>query len=179
VLRARRKELKLTLGDLAATSGLSVPFLSQIENGRANPSMQSLQDLAAALGTTAVDLVAAADETPGAHLVKADDNARDEGEAGSVRALVRGHRQLHALEFTGTTDRAAREFAHPNDEILYVVAGRAEVRAGTEVHDLTSGDTLYLPAGTKHAWTALTPATRVLLVGVNDHARVVLRDPDR
>ena len=53
--------LDLTLAAVAERSGLSVPFLSQIENERARPSMRSLQRMADALNTTAVELLAAAD----------------------------------------------------------------------------------------------------------------------
>ncbi|MDT7565916.1 MAG: hypothetical protein QOG76_4540, partial [Pseudonocardiales bacterium] len=51
VVRALRKELGRTLADVAAASGLSVPFLSQVENGRTSTSLRSLQALADALGT--------------------------------------------------------------------------------------------------------------------------------
>jgi len=37
---------------LAELAGLSQPFLSQVENGRAQPSMESLYRIATALGTT-------------------------------------------------------------------------------------------------------------------------------
>ncbi|GAB2726970.1 hypothetical protein [Nocardia thraciensis] len=45
----------------------------------------------------------------------------DPGEGGSVRSLVHGRRDLRALEFTGGTARGEREFAHDNDELIYVV----------------------------------------------------------
>lgn len=177
VVRARRKQLKRTLADVARASGLSVPFLSQIENGRANPSMRSLQDLADALDTSAVELVTKADSAVQANLVRAGENSLEAGPKGKVRSVVNGHRQLHALEFHGTTEHDDRDFSHPNDELLYVIKGRAEVSAGPETYELEAGDSLYLAAGTQHRWTARTEDTLVLIVGVNDHARVSLSLP--
>jgi XRE family transcriptional regulator, aerobic/anaerobic benzoate catabolism transcriptional regulator len=55
--RALRQEQGLTLRDLASRSGLSMRFLMDVEAGRGNISVRRLADLAAALQTTAADLV--------------------------------------------------------------------------------------------------------------------------
>lgn len=52
-LRALRKENKLTLKDLSLKSGISVSFISDIENGRRNPSIETLKILATSLGISA------------------------------------------------------------------------------------------------------------------------------
>ncbi|MFD8015137.1 helix-turn-helix domain-containing protein, partial [Streptomyces sp. NPDC059762] len=76
-VRRRRRALDLTLAEVAGRSGLSSPFLSQIENDRARPSMRSLQRIADALGTTAVQLLAASDATRTVDVVRA--GADDQG----------------------------------------------------------------------------------------------------
>jgi transcriptional regulator with XRE-family HTH domain len=48
-IRTRRKELKLTLQELATESGLSAPFISQAERNLTIPSLVSLLALAEAL----------------------------------------------------------------------------------------------------------------------------------
>lgn len=69
-VRKRRRALHLTLAAVSARSGLSVPFLSQIENERARPSMRSLERVADALETTAVELLAASDTARTVDLVR-------------------------------------------------------------------------------------------------------------
>ena len=54
-IRERRLARGLTLTTLASQAELSQPFLSQIENGRARPSMMSLYRIAYALGTPIED----------------------------------------------------------------------------------------------------------------------------
>ncbi|MFE4635386.1 helix-turn-helix domain-containing protein [Streptomyces sp. NPDC056773] len=199
-IRRRRRALDLTLAEVAARSGLSSPFLSQIENDRARPSMRSLQRVADALGTTAVQLLAAGETPRRVHIVRADaDPGLDAGleggpDAGAgaagagaagpgaaadpvarVRPLVRGRHQMHALEFTGDHD-AGRAFRHRNDELMYVADGAAEVEADGRTHRLGRGDTLYLTGGVEHRWRALEAGTRVLLVAVADHVEAVV-DP--
>ncbi|QES47800.1 hypothetical protein DEJ50_08240 [Streptomyces venezuelae] len=183
-VRRRRRALDLTLADVAASTGLSVPFLSQIENDRARPSMRSLQLVADALDTTAVQLLAAAENPRRVDVVRAEDDpglaSAREGVGGTtsrVRPLVRGHHQLHALEFTGDHD-GRREFRHRNDELMYVADGAAEVEAEGQIHRLGRGDTLYLSGGVRHCWRATTPGTRVLLVAVAEHIEATA-DPHR
>ncbi|MEU0736593.1 helix-turn-helix domain-containing protein, partial [Streptomyces lavendulocolor] len=103
-VRRRRRAMALTLAAVAERSGLSVPFLSQIENERARPSERSLQQIADALDTTTVALLDAADPARTVDVVRATD---DPGRPGA-RALVRGQHQMHAEEFTGEHD-AGRE----------------------------------------------------------------------
>lgn len=52
-LRTRRKSDGLTLQQLADRSGLSQPFLGQLENSKAIPRLLALHQIAAALGTRA------------------------------------------------------------------------------------------------------------------------------
>ncbi|RFU86411.1 XRE family transcriptional regulator [Streptomyces triticagri] len=165
-IRRRRRALSLTLAVVAGRSGLSVPFLSQVENERARPSRASLERVADALGTTAVELLCAADARRTVEVVRADHSAEPPG----VRRLVKGHHQLHALEFAGDPD-ASGEFQHRNDELLYVTEGAVEVEAEGRAYRLARGDTLFLSGGVRHRWRAAVPDTRVLVVAVAEHIK--------
>jgi transcriptional regulator with XRE-family HTH domain len=166
-VRRRRRALELTLAVVAERSGLSVPFLSQVENERARPSRPSLERIADALRTTAVELLAVADPARSVDVVRADTDAVAPVES-HTRSLVRGHHQLHAMEFTGDHDEG-REVQHHNDELMYVADGAVEVEAEGRAHRLGRGDTLYLSGGVRHRWRATVPDTRVIVVAVADH----------
>lgn len=56
-LRELRTERGLRLKDIAETAGISVPYLSDLERGRTNPSLETLQTLAGAYGITVHDLL--------------------------------------------------------------------------------------------------------------------------
>ncbi|MFB7592200.1 helix-turn-helix domain-containing protein [Streptomyces sp. NPDC056169] len=168
-VKRRRRALHLTLAVVASRSGLSVPFLSQVENERARPSRRSLELVADALETTAGELLAAAEAARTVDVVRAEE--RSAALPSGVRRLVRDRHQLHALEFTGEQD-AGREFQHRNDELLYVADGAAEVEAEGRAHRLGRGDTLYLSGGVRHRWRATEPGTRLLVVAVAEHVEV-------
>jgi transcriptional regulator with XRE-family HTH domain len=60
-LRARRGEQRRTLASVAMQAGLSVPYVANLENGRGNPTLGSLQRLADALGVRLSELLAEPD----------------------------------------------------------------------------------------------------------------------
>ncbi|MCM6775636.1 helix-turn-helix domain-containing protein [Nocardia sp. CDC159] len=179
VVHNRRLAARLTLAQLAERTDLSPSFLSQFENGRTNTSLRSLQRIADALGTTATELLAAADPTPDEPVVRAGAAPvlaqTDPSEDGSVRALVHGRRDLRALEFTGGTGRGEREFAHENDELIYIVRGSITLVADGDRIDLSTGDAYYCTAGVRHRWWAHTDDTITLLLAVADG--LVVRHP--
>ena len=61
-LRLIRKQHKLTLKDLKERSDLSVPYLSDIERGVVNPSVETLQKVAKAYAMTVQDLLTGVEE---------------------------------------------------------------------------------------------------------------------
>jgi transcriptional regulator with XRE-family HTH domain len=63
-IRCVRHDRGMTLVQVAEASGLSQPFLSQLERGRTRPSMRSLFRIAAALGTTQQALLGMASDDP-------------------------------------------------------------------------------------------------------------------
>jgi quercetin dioxygenase-like cupin family protein len=168
-VRRRRRTLGLTLAKVSARSGLSVPFLSQIENERARPSVRSLQRVADALETTAKELLAASSAARTVDVVRAATAPAAVPDPGpQIRPLVRGHHQLQAMEFSGEQD-TGRELQHRNDEVLYVAEGTVEVEAEGQAYRLECGDTLFLSGGVRHRWRATAPETRILVVAVAEH----------
>ena len=175
-VRRRRRALELTLAVVAERSGLSVPFLSQVENDRARPSTSSLEKVADALRTPAVELLAAADPACSVDVVRADDT--EPLPQPRTRSLVRGHHQMHASEFTGDHD-AGREFQYRNDQLMYVADGAVEIEAEGRAYRLGRGDTLYLTGGVRHRWRAAEPDTRLVVVAVAEHIEAVRDRPRR
>ncbi len=56
-LRARRLALGLTLADVAERSGLSLPYVSNLERGRGNPTVDALRAVTSALDLTLADVL--------------------------------------------------------------------------------------------------------------------------
>ena len=56
-LRARRFALGMTLAEVAELAGLSLPYVSNLERGRGNPTLDALRSLAVALQQSVSDLL--------------------------------------------------------------------------------------------------------------------------
>lgn len=170
-IRALRRARGFTLVQLAERAELSHPFLSQLERGRARPSMVSLEKIARALGSSQLELIAAAedgvDAAPevGASLVRADEGTRGDYGGGQARLLVHGTRRFSPMEFTATNLDAGEFFAHDEDEFIHVVEGIVEVDLGPGgISILRAGDSLYYGGGTPHRWRAVEPTGYRLFV---------------
>src|SRR5262249_29042839 len=67
-LRARRTAAGRTIASVAADAGLSVPYIANLENGRGNPTLSAVSNLAEALGTRLVVGLAEDDQPARARL---------------------------------------------------------------------------------------------------------------
>jgi transcriptional regulator with XRE-family HTH domain len=61
-VKARREELELTQEQLYLRTEIQARYISNVENGKRNPSYASLRRLAAALNLTAAELIARAEQ---------------------------------------------------------------------------------------------------------------------
>ena len=121
-IRALRRERGLTLVRLAAATGLSQPFLSQVELGRSRPSMRSLFRIAAALGTTQQALLGLAEPAAVVPI----------SSGGASRLLMHDPGGADVTEFADLAAEFAEFYAHPRHEFLYVVRGTIELELGED-----------------------------------------------
>jgi transcriptional regulator with XRE-family HTH domain len=184
-IRAHRREQGLTLVRLAALTELSHPFLSQLERGHARPSMVSLERIARALGTSQIELMAAAQEAGapedpnGPTVVRADEGVVGPYAGGTARLLVHSHRAFHPLEFTGRNTDPGDHYVHDEDEFVYVVEGRIVMDLDAEgSHVLGAGDSVYYSGGTRHRWSSPDGEPYRLFL-VKQRSASSGRDPDR
>jgi len=64
-IRFLRKEKKLSQEDLALEANINKNYLSDLENGRRNPSFEILEKLAVALGISLSELFKGVESIPG------------------------------------------------------------------------------------------------------------------
>ena len=167
-IRDLRLARPFTLVELAERAGLSQPFLSQVENGRARPSMDSLYRIASALGTTPQALFGGESSAAEPTLARAADAlvpAIDTDGESLRRLLLPGDAPFHVVELVGLATEFLEPWRHGGFEALYVLAGPIEVDVDGTVTALTTGDFLSYPAQLPHRYrSSLGPAARVLLI---------------
>lgn len=167
-VRARRQALGLRLNDVAERTGLSVPFLSQVETSFATPSLTSLFTIAEVLETTPERLLAG--PAPAEVVLT---RARE----GQRYAVTDTDRSAHRRQLTGLGEPFSVAeyviepgsdlggfYASSGRELIHVTAGRlaVEVVGGDgEAHEhlLSAGDTLTYPTSVQHRWRHVGRAT--------------------
>jgi len=167
-LRAARERQALTLTSLAASTGLTKGFLSQVERDLASPSVGTLLRLCAALDVPIGTLFASA-QGP---LVRAAERApvRFGGQGVDEFQLTpAAERRLLVLQSDIAPGGGSGEEAYALEsdaEFVHVLGGTLEVQVGDAVYRLAAGDSLTFDASSPHRWSNPSPVVpaRVLWV---------------
>ena len=164
-LRAERLGQGMGLREMARRVGISASALSQIETGKAQPSVSKLFDIVNLLGVSVDGLLAGHDGPQVVvgrghegffSLQRADDHETLELESGvRWRRLTAG--SFPGVEFLqveyrpGACSSSDGTFMrHAGQEFGYVLAGRLAIHVGFEAHELGPGDSISFPATTPH-----------------------------
>lgn len=145
-IRSLRMARHLTLRDVAARTGLTQSFLSQVERDLATPSIASVQRIAHALGLTIGRLFEEA-EPAGSVVRRADRRRVSYPGLGSVDEFLtrEGNGSLQVILSTidpggGTGDEP---YTHESDEeVVVVLEGQLELWVGDEHYHLAEGDAI-------------------------------------
>jgi transcriptional regulator with XRE-family HTH domain len=160
-VRARRSQLGLTLQALADRTGLSVPFLSQVETSFALPSLTSLFSIARELDTTP-ELLLAGPASAEIVLTRAGEGQRyavtDSARSAQRRQLTGLGEPISVAEYVVEPGTDLGEFySSRGREFIYVVAGRlcvdiTDANGSIDSYELTAGDSFIYPTSVQHRW---------------------------
>ena len=157
-LRERRKELRLSIEQLALQSGVSKSAISKIERGEVAPSTPVLAKLAEALTTSIAELLAHRDEQDVVMMrAKSQPVIRDE-DTGFARRILTPILPGRGIDWVLTTIPAGFKTgvfpAHRRgtEEYVYVQQGSVVVWLGNERYRLEAGDSIFFKAAQGHAF---------------------------
>jgi transcriptional regulator with XRE-family HTH domain len=152
-LRAIRTLRRKTLKEVAAAAGISESFVSQLERGRTNATIATLQRLAAALGIEVSDLFTT--NAPRPRVLRRD--AREFVGWGDLgRKALLTPKPFQSLEvvvarFEPGGSTGDEPYTHgDSEELLVVVDGDVHVQLGTEIYELSAGDSVHYESSTPH-----------------------------
>ena len=151
-LRERRRELGLTLAEVAAAADISVGHSSAIEKGSTLPSLSVLARLSHALQLTLAEVLRA---SPSPRIARGHIST----EPGSSTLVSTGSRiqVVYAWQPAGTLSDPPFPLAG-DDLFLFVSDGEIEIHEGDEHHALATGDSVHFHAPTAITWAATSPA---------------------
>ena len=173
-VRRWRQTRALTLAQIGEESGLNVGYLSQIENGKAVPSLDALSAIAAALDVPIAWLFL--DSAPPPRVVRAADRpriTRTKGPRGASMQEVDGGtaRDVRILEVAVPPGGSTGVHAHSGDEHHVILAGRWRMSQGEHVVEVGPGDYVAWDPMIPHDVECLGPDDGRMLVIYPRHAR--------
>ena len=175
-IRAARERRGLSLRELARRVNVSPSFVSQIELGKANPSVGTLYSLLSVLGTTLDELIG---EQPGGSGPELADASWANGGSPGTWARVDGPVQpaagrkrvemsgvvwerlthdhdpyvdfLHVEYAPGSSSCAPDQLMrHGGREYGYLLQGQLDIQVGFERYSLRAGDSIHFDSMTPH-----------------------------
>lgn len=159
----------MTIEQLAAATGLTKGFISQLERDRTAPSLSSIARICDALG---VRLSTIFEREPAPALVRRDERTQVENlHTLSFLLSSRDEPRFQAIESEVAPGGGAGDelTSLPGEmEFVYVLEGSLELRVGDETHVLEQGDALTYQLSKAHTWrnNSDTHKLRVLWVAV-------------
>jgi len=153
-IREVRKQKGLTLKDVARVTGVTVSLLSQIENGKVQPSLSSLWAISKALATPVAFFFGQDTTEPMSPVVRASEPRVVKTQNGLTYNLLsqkvaESNVELLRIEFEkgATTDGLHQ---HDGFECGLVLEGKLEVVTDTDRHILNKGDSITLDSTAPH-----------------------------
>ncbi len=154
-IKQYRKIRKRTLASLAEELDVSASFLSQIESGRAMPSLATLKNISDVLNVTIGTLVGEGKNTSESPVVRKNERRelKEFSNGLEIRLLspqdpyIQMEPAIFEFEEGGSTGDFSRHFGQ---EFIFVLDGSLEIHIASEVYFLEKGDSFYFNAFTPH-----------------------------
>lgn len=163
-LRKMRKRTGLGLVQAAQRARISPGFLSAIELSRANPSVATLQRLAAVYGATVLDFYDLPQHAN--RLVRPNDRRVLQTQSGvRIELLSTGARQLESQLFRVAPGAGSGgAYSHEGEEFIHMLSGTLELWLDElERHTLGAGDSFWFESTVGHRWHNPSNKEAVLL----------------
>lgn len=152
-LRRLRKRCGLGVVEAAGRAKISAGFLSAVELSRANPSVATLQRLAAAYGTTVLEFFNLPRQST--RLVRPRDRRVLQTPSGvRIELLSTGTTMLESMLFRVAPGAGSDgAYSHQGEEFIHVLRGTLELWLDElECHVLREGDSFWFESTHGHRW---------------------------
>lgn len=158
-IRDLRLKHRLTIADVAQIAGISRGMLSKIETAQTSTSLETLSNIANALGVSLSNLFRNFNSpSGGAQLVKKGEGMQvvrrgtKKGHTYHLLAYDQGPRKVFEPFLVTMTDQSEifPTFEHPGTEFLYLLEGKLRYRHGQHTYLMSAGDSLTFAGDIPH-----------------------------
>ena len=155
-IKKKRNEKGFSLRELAGKVDLSASFLSQIEQGKASPSIENLKKIANYLEVKVSYLIEEEDEALGSFHIKKEDRKYVESidSKTSIALLTSSKIEknmepiMYEIKPGGESGRGF--FNHNGEEFIYIIEGTLDIYIEDQLTTLNEGDSFYFKSSLNH-----------------------------
>ncbi|OGS35746.1 MAG: hypothetical protein A2293_11320 [Elusimicrobia bacterium RIFOXYB2_FULL_49_7] len=157
-IKRLREDKRITLRTLAKNLNISPSFLSQIETGKALPSLDTLKNIANHLSTTVGSLIGENQKAGDSPVVRSNERKHlDEIGSGINLYLLTSpdaNKQMEPLLFklNEKASSGPQMYKHFGQEFVLVIKGTLEITLNDAVYVLKKGDSIYFNSSTPHSF---------------------------
>jgi transcriptional regulator with XRE-family HTH domain len=157
-LRRLRRSQERTLREIALKVGYSEAYLSQVETGRASPSLASLKKIAAGYGVSVVELFIDEDGSDGNQIIlrRAERPRLPITNPKILKELLvarqRGKKMEPLCVTIGPGEGSKGAYDHAGEEFGLVLSGTLELRVEGDMFLLRKGDSFYFSSTRLHGF---------------------------
>ncbi|ATW27026.1 cupin domain-containing protein [Candidatus Formimonas warabiya] len=156
ILKRVRVEKGLTIRELAARTGLSVGFLSNVERDINSPTISSLAKICEALETSLVNLFQDNEQKEQIVVRKSEREILVKSKKSKTvyELLTSRPRKLRPVCITMEPggDYGASPMGHEGEEFGIVLEGKMEITVGNETYLMEAGDSVYVNSFVPHKY---------------------------
>ena len=156
-LKKTRNDKGMSLRELATKVELSASFLSQIEQGKASPSIENLKKIAHTLDVRISYLIEdEEDDIRNIEFIKKENMKFLESKDSNIKMCIplsnsKEKNMENIIYEIGIDGESGREFySHGGEEYIYIVSGELEVYVANKKYKMSAGDSLYFKSSLKH-----------------------------
>ena len=156
-LRELRRASRMTLKQVAKKAGCTESYISQLENGNANPSISTLKKIAAVFNVQIIDFfIDHGEETP--VVVRKDERIDIELKDGGkthIQSMVKNTKNKRMVAFYTTIEPGGGSsglYSHIGEEFGLILSGEMELTIEEKTYSLKEGDSFYFSSTRPHGF---------------------------
>jgi transcriptional regulator with XRE-family HTH domain len=156
-IRRHRENQLIQLNILSEKVGVTASCLSQIEKGKAFPSIITLKKIAENLHTTVGELIGENETLSINPVVKKPDKKFVKSNSNDTRLYLLSHHdanklmEVYLIHFEKESDTSEIMIKHPGQEFCHIISGVIEFSLDSIKYILKKGDNIYFNSNMQHS----------------------------
>jgi transcriptional regulator with XRE-family HTH domain len=169
-IKKKRESFGIQVKELSGQIGVTSSLISQIENGKAFPSIVTLKKVADALHTTVGELIGEKENTIKTPLLKSDEMRFAKGNKKGTASYLLSHHfpnkqiEPYLIKFEkGADSKNVMTNKFPGQEFCFVQKGKFEANFNRKKYLLEVGDSFYFDSSKPHLFKNIADEMAELL----------------